>query len=197
MVSSIVDSGFGFAPISTSLVEKICLPRIPALEHDYWSQQEHYKASHHALLLFPLSGQSFSLPRENRTPRSVYSISPVGRFFIPEITGTRVPPVYFRYRRHFTRHQRGQLNRTQSPAPHTLPPPALQLSHCLTETSLATKHLCCFIRGRVTPPNKKKTPNKNLFFNFMLGTDTSLNFVGNSPLYTIAVLWQWFTKAIV
>lgn len=56
----------------------------------------------------PLVGFQF----ENRTPPSVYSFSPGGRFFIPEITGTRVPPVYFLYRRHFTRHQSGRLNHT-------------------------------------------------------------------------------------
>lgn len=89
-------------------------------EHEYCSQRGHYRASHLTLLLSLslFSGGRVSVCLwENRTPRSVYSISTGGRAFIPEITGMRVPLVYFLCRRHFTSHQRMQSNHTQPLTP--------------------------------------------------------------------------------
>lgn len=67
-------------------VERICLPHVPALqqkkngeEHDYWSQQEHYKSSHLTLLLFSLSGPpvvEFQFaPREQDTSFCLFHLS--------------------------------------------------------------------------------------------------------------------------
>lgn len=165
-------------------VKKICLQHVPALkkkgeeEHEYCSQQGHYRASHLTLLLFPLSvslslfsgGRVSVCLWENRTPRSVYSISTGGRAFIPEITGMRVPLVYFLCRRHFTSHQRMQSNHTQPLTP-------LYTTTCSVTLSLSRSNI--FSRRKLVLLVLKNSPNPSLDLKknyLMLGMDTSLNF---------------------
>lgn len=93
---------------------RICLPHVPAA----WGENRRALLisagslqcfTSHPLRLFPplLSGQFQFAPREQDTTSCLFHLPWWSIFFIPEITGTRVPPVYFLYRRHFTRHQRG------------------------------------------------------------------------------------------
>lgn len=192
-----VDRAFGF--VATDPAKEICLLHVPALKRSYWSQQEHYKASNLALHLFPSQvHQRYSLslpPREQDTSLCLFHLCGWSIFPSRNNLYEGAPGVFSVQMPLYTTSKTASESHTTLCPKHTTT--TCSETHSLSHWNVFShRKLVLLYSRRCDPsPDYKNKKRNNLFVHLMLGMDTSLNFY--RKLFTIAVLWQWSTKAIV